>query len=96
MKYDAFVCHASEDKDEVARPLAEALRTHGLNVWYDEFSLHTGDSLSEKIDYGLTHSGYGIIIVSRKLFEKNWPQTEFNALNTKQVNMKKRIILPIW
>ena len=43
-KYDTFICHASEDKEVVARPLAEALRRYGLNIWYDDFSLHTGDS----------------------------------------------------
>ena len=96
MTYDAFICHVSEDKDEVARPLAEALRSHGLNVWYDELSLKTGDSLSGKIDYGLVNSSYGIIIVSKKFFEKKWPETEFHALIDKQVKMNKRIILSIW
>jgi vacuolar-type H+-ATPase subunit F/Vma7 len=95
-KYDAFICHASEDKDEVARPLAEALRTHGLKIWYDEFSLKTGDSLSGKIDEGLAKSDYGIIIVSKKFFEKNWPQEEFHALHIRQVILRRKVILPIW
>jgi TIR domain len=38
-KWDAFICHASEDKVQVVRPLAEALTNLGLNVWYDEFTL---------------------------------------------------------
>jgi hypothetical protein len=95
-KPDAFICHASEDKESVARPLFEALRTHGLNVWYDEFSLRTGDSLSGKIDEGLTQSNYAIIIVSKKFFGKNWPQNEYHAIYNKQVNSNKRIILPVW
>jgi len=53
MERDLFICHASEDKNEVARPLAEALRTKGLKVWYDEFTLTLGDSLDESIDNGL-------------------------------------------
>lgn len=40
-----FISHASEDKIDVVRPLAEALRGHGLDVWYDEFELKIGDSL---------------------------------------------------
>lgn len=95
-KYDVFICHASEDKEAVARPLAETLMTYGLKIWYDDFSLKTGDSLREKIDYGLTHSDYGIIIVSKKFFEKNWPQAEFSAMFSKQVYSNKRIILPVW
>ena len=37
--YDVFISHASEDKDEIVRPLAHALQSEGLSVWYDEFEL---------------------------------------------------------
>src|SRR4051794_9592912 len=37
--YDVFISHATEDKDEVVRPLAHALRERSVNVWYDEFEL---------------------------------------------------------
>ena len=45
MEYDVFISHASEDKDSVVRPLAQALVAKGLKVWYDEFELKIGDSL---------------------------------------------------
>jgi hypothetical protein len=32
-EYDVFISHASEDKDEIVRPLAAALRDAGLEVW---------------------------------------------------------------
>ncbi len=48
--HDVFISHASEDKDEIVRPLANALIAEGLTVWYDEFSLKIGDSLRRKID----------------------------------------------
>ena len=41
-EYDVFISHASEDKDEVVRPLASALIDEGLTVWYDEFELKIG------------------------------------------------------
>jgi hypothetical protein len=37
--FDVFICHAYEDKI-FARPLAEKLKQKGINVWYDEFTLH--------------------------------------------------------
>ena len=52
--HDVFICHASEDKDEFVRPLAEALRTHHLEVWYDEFALEVGDSLREALSANIT------------------------------------------
>lgn len=40
--HNVFICHTSEDKDAIARPLAEALRGRGLAVWFDEFELEIG------------------------------------------------------
>jgi hypothetical protein len=95
-RFDTFICHASEDKIKVARPLAKRLQRHGLKIWYDEFSLSYGDSLSGSIDYGLSKSDYGIVILSKRFFQKKWPRRELNALISKQVRKNKRIILPIW
>ncbi|GAG97464.1 unnamed protein product, partial [marine sediment metagenome] len=47
--HDVFISHASEDKHEIVRPLANALINEGLDVWYDEFTLRIGDSLRQKI-----------------------------------------------
>lgn len=62
-EYDVFISHASEDKEEVVRPLANALKDRKLNVWYDEFELKIGDSLRQKIDKGVAKSKFGIIIL---------------------------------
>jgi hypothetical protein len=48
-----FISHASEDKEDFVRPLAETLQQLGVKVWYDEFTLKVGDSLRRKIDSGL-------------------------------------------
>jgi len=63
-EYDVFISHASEDKDDVVRPLAHALQDGGLKVWYDEFELKIGDSLRRKIDSGLAKSRFGIVALS--------------------------------
>lgn len=93
--YDAFISHACEDKDKVVRPLAKALSRMGFRIWYDEFELKVGDSLRESIDKGLINSRYGIIILSKSFFEKNWPQYELNGLVAREIEGKK-VILPIW
>src|SRR5215469_13976001 len=93
--WDLFISHASEDKDEVARPLADKLRRSGVKVWYDEFSLELGDSLRRNIDRGLGDSRFGIVILSPHFFEKEWPQRELDGLTAREVSSGK-IILPIW
>jgi hypothetical protein len=94
-RWDVFISHASEDKDEIARPLADALMAKGFKVWYDDLSLKVGDSLRKSIDKGLAHSKFGVVILSRRFFEKHWPQQELNGLATREVNGQK-VILPVW
>lgn len=94
-EYDLFVCHASEDKDEIARPLAIALKEVGFTVWFDEFTLTLGDSLRRKIDSGLAHSRFGVVILSEDFFKKEWPQRELDGLVDKESDGKK-VILPLW
>ena len=72
-RHDVFISHAWEDKDAIARPLAEELRRRGFDVWYDEFSLKMGDSLRGSIDYGLANSRFGLVILSKNFFAKHWP-----------------------
>ena len=94
-QWDFLISHASEDKEAIARPLAEALRSKGKKVWYDDFSLKVGDSLRESIDYGLAHSSFGIVILSPRFFEKHWPNKELDGLAAREVNGAK-VILPVW
>lgn len=94
-EWDVFISHASEDKEEIAKPLAEALRSNALAVWYDEYALSVGDSLRRKIDEGLAKSKFGIVIVSPAFFSKHWPQQELNGLAAREVNGVK-VILPVW
>jgi TIR domain-containing protein len=94
-QWDFFISHASEDKQAIARPLADALLAMGIRVWYDDFSLAVGDSLRDSIDRGLTHSKFGIVILSRHFFAKHWPQKELNGLANLEVD-GRRVILPVW
>lgn len=96
MQYDVFICHASEDKNDFVRPLAERLRQQHIDVWYDEFSLSIGDSLTQKIDEGLSKSRYGIVVLSPSFFKKPWAKRELNGLTIREMVEKRNLILPIW
>ncbi|MGD0124802.1 MAG: toll/interleukin-1 receptor domain-containing protein [Terriglobia bacterium] len=95
VRWDFFISHANEDKEEIAGPLANALREDGWAVWYDEFSLRLGDSLRESIDRGLAASRFGIVILSPHFFAKHWTKQELNGLATREVSAAK-VILPVW
>lgn len=96
MLYDAFIAHASEDKEKFVRPLVNKLKQSHLEIWYDEFSLKVGDSLRESIDKGLAQSRYGIVVLSPAFFKKRWPQRELNGLVAREMAGEESVVLPIW
>lgn len=79
-QWDVFLSHASEDKQPVAIPLAEALRRVGVRVWLDKFQIDLGDSVRQKIDRGLANSRCGVVVLSQAFFTKHWTGQELDGL----------------
>ena len=93
--HDVFISHASEDKDDFVRPLANALIEQDLNVWYDEMTLRIGDSLRQKIDKGLANSRVGLVVLSPSFIKKGWTNYELDGIVTRTVS-GEQVLLPIW
>lgn len=94
-RWDVFISHATEDKEDVALPLAKVLQAAGLRVWLDTIELRVGDSLRAKIDEGLSQSRFGAIVLSPRFLEKKWTVNELNALMSIEQE-GQYTILPIW
>lgn len=94
-KWDIFISHASEDQESLVRPLAIALRQLGVKIWYSEFSLEIGDSISRSIDRGLAESQYGLVVISKNFMGKKWPEYELRGLVNRET-MEDKVILSIW
>ena len=94
-QWDVFIAHAGEDKEPFVRDLAHELSQRGVAVWFDETCLELGDSLKRVIETGLKKSNYGVVVLSKHFFKKEWPQRELDALFEKEISGKKAI-LPIW
>ena len=83
IKKDVFICHASEDKLTIIKPLLAALDKEGITYWYDEAEINWGESIPNKVNEGLRISRYVLVVLSGFFLSKNWPQRELNsALNT--------------
>ncbi len=93
---DAFICHSSQDKESVARPLADELKRRGFSVWVDEYELTVGKSVYSEIDRGLRNSRYGVVILSPSFFARMWPQNELHALAALGAAEGRNKILPVW
>jgi hypothetical protein len=93
--WDIFLSYASEDRLEIADPLAEALADFGIKVWYDRMELQIGDSLRRKIEEGLNRCRYGVVILSPSFFSKHYPNIELDGLAQREIDGNK-VILPVW
>ncbi|OGQ56434.1 MAG: hypothetical protein A3J24_06145 [Deltaproteobacteria bacterium RIFCSPLOWO2_02_FULL_53_8] len=92
---DVFISYASEDRETIAKPLVELLTAVGIKVWFDQFDLKIGDSLTRKIDNGLANCRYGVVILSTSFFGKHYTNRELAGLAQREVDGEK-IILPVW
>lgn len=95
-KYDVFISHASEDKDNFVRPLVEALQQEGIKVWYDEDSIAWGTSIRQSIDRGLANSRFGLVVISKLFLDKYWTNYEMDGLFHKEARNGQKVLLPIW
>ena len=92
---DIFVCHASEDKDSVVRPLVEAFIASEVSCWYDEAEIKWGDSITQKVNQGLASSKFVVVVFSPAFVRKNWPQRELNAVLNQGASSGEVKVLPL-
>lgn len=95
IKWDVFICHASEDKNEVVLPLAASFREAGITYWLDEGEILWGDSVINKINDGLGRSRYVVVVLSDASVNKNWPLLELNAMMSIEAEEGNVKILPL-
>lgn len=96
-EYDVFLSHASEDKDDVARPLAVLLQGLGLRIWFDEFELRIGDNIIDKLNKGINASRFGTVALSTAFVDltKHWTKYELDTLEYLWVT-ENRVMFPVW
>lgn len=92
---DVFICHASEDKQAVVRPLADELLQNNISAWVDEAEIGWGDSITQKVNEGLAISRYVIVVLSKWFIDKNWPERELNASLNREASSGEVIVLPL-
>jgi hypothetical protein len=90
----AFVSHGAQDRVFVER-FAGDLMGYGVDVWYSEWEIKSGDPIRAKIDEGLEGCELFIIVLSKGTVERPWVQIELDAATTRKASGKLRKIIPI-
>ncbi|MDD3950454.1 MAG: toll/interleukin-1 receptor domain-containing protein [Desulfobacterales bacterium] len=94
-EWDVFVCHASEDKTEIARPLCSHLESCGIRCWLDEAEIAWGESIVSKIQEGISRARFVLVILTSRFLQKPWPQKELRTALTFDVESERSTILPL-
>src|SRR4051794_38808217 len=73
-----YFAHASENRD-VAKLLAHRMMKDGIDVWFDQWEIRTGDSLRRKMERGLSGCTHFLVLLTPEAIGKPWVETEIDA-----------------
>lgn len=94
-KYDIFISFVTEDRGDIARPLAHYLSQNSVQAGFEEFEIKNDEGPLESLDKGLSNCHYGIFIVSKNMLYKQWKPYEWESAAAKITGGGKPIF-PIW
>ena len=74
----AFLSHAWEDR-KLTKRIATILQGNGIDTWWAEWCIRSGDSLRQKIDEGLGNCTHFIVLLTPTSLTKPWVNQEIDA-----------------
>lgn len=72
---EIFLSHAGQDR-AFAREVAEALRRHGVPVWYSETEIQGGQRWHDEIGAALERCDWFLLVLSPAAVESMWVKRE--------------------
>ncbi|HEY8601492.1 MAG TPA: toll/interleukin-1 receptor domain-containing protein [Thermomicrobiales bacterium] len=91
---NVFISHRRDDTPQAER-LAAAIRVTGHTVWLDTWEIGIGDSITQKMDEGLTGSSYLILCYSAAGVTSPWMSREWYSALARQLNGRSIKLLPV-
>lgn len=89
-----FISHSSKDKEFVRR-LAADIKEVGHEPWLDEWEIQVGDCIVRKVGEGLAHADFVVLVLSPNSVESGWVEREWAPSYWNEIEMKRRIVLPV-
>lgn len=83
-----FLCWGSEDK-ALAESIANTLQGKGIDTWWSEWCINSGESLRQKIDEGLSDCTHFIVLLTQTSIHKPWVNREMDAGFALNLSSKK-------
>jgi hypothetical protein len=89
-----FISHSHKDRI-FADQLSKDLSKNGLEVWYSEWEMKPGDSLTRKISEGIISSGSMLVLLSSSSVSSKWVEKEFSIALCDNLASRSVKIIPI-
>ncbi|MCP5104365.1 MAG: toll/interleukin-1 receptor domain-containing protein, partial [bacterium] len=90
-----FISYSHIDKEFVER-LTIDLEDEGISVWVDEKEIKVGESISQKLEEGISVCNYFCIVISKDSINSKWVQREYStAINAQLSPGTTPTILPL-
>ena len=89
-----FLSHSSRNKDFVVK-LGQDLNILEIDVWLDVWEMTVGDSLFDKLSYGLSDSKFICLVISSEFHESKWASNEMKQAFVREMREERNLILPI-
>jgi hypothetical protein len=86
-----FLSYAFENSD-LARKVAVALQANGIDTWWAEWCISSGDSLRQKIDEGLGDCTHFVVLLTPESIDKPWVKQEMDAGLVRKLREKAKFI----
>ena len=86
-----FLSWASEDRD-IAEMLAQHFVANGIDTWWSNWEMRSGDSLRRKIEEGLSNCTHFIVLLTPTSIAKPWVNEEIDAGLVQHVEGVSRFI----
>lgn len=90
-QYDAFICYFSGDVSFVKK-LEQDLKLREIHIWRDENEIEIGDSMTGKIEKGLSESYTFIIVLSPDALNRPWVREELRAAYAQRLGSNFKIL----
>lgn len=95
MGKNIFISYSHQDRPFVSR-LAGDLKAAGLPVWWDQWEIGFGDSITRKVSDGIEKSAYLLAVLSPRSVQSDWVRLEIGSGMMRQLSAEKDIaIIPL-
>jgi hypothetical protein len=90
----AFLSHSSIDKS-LAQRIALDLSMSGIPVWFYEWEIQVGHSISQRIEEGLDNADFVIVLLTINSVSSEWVQKEWRSVIGDEASSHGVRILPV-